>query len=159
MPLDAAHDVLDQLASISPVLRQHWQVMTDNQLYVDAGNYPLFLISSFAACCIPIAKAVQIYRPKWRIMLPPHPAGLFLIILIFSLYYALEVAGGNSASLTFRSIFQLYLDRVGIYYVGQFAIIWVYSIGLLFLTLAVLHSISALARYLNPIERNPEGML
>ena len=146
LPLDWAYQCLEWLSIIAPVLRQHVAVLTEKHLIIDIRNYPVFLIISFLMCCIPIVQACRIYFKKWRIMLSPHPISLLIIAMIFGEYYFMMVLQVDTAALKFRSMYQLYFDGAGIYYIRQFGLIFLYSVGVIFLILYLLYGIGLFVR-------------
>ena len=149
LQVDRALSALECISAIDPVVRQHTSVLTKLGRTIDIANYPVFLVVTFLTLCIPIVQLCRIYSKNWRIMLSPHPAGFLLIFVIASLFYALEIWGANSASLAFRSIYQLYFDDLGIYYILQTGVLFVYAFGLLLVVLTILHSLSAVSRLVN----------
>lgn len=149
LPESVALKLLEGLSTIAPVLQQHGLTLQTRGQIIDLANYPAFILIAFGVACIPMLTLVKIYIRKWRIMMSPHPAGVVLMTIIFALYYALIINQSDWASLSFRSIYQLYFDQFGIYYLRQYCAIFIYCFGLLFLLLNILHSFSAAARCLS----------
>ncbi|MBC8007679.1 MAG: hypothetical protein H7X76_06505 [Prolixibacteraceae bacterium] len=154
LPLAWAKELLSLLSKLAPVLQQHLTILSEAGRTTDIANYPVFLLASLLCCCVPIAKVISTYVGRWRCMPGPPPLSAYLLItIIFGMFFILTVLEFDAASRSFRSIYQLYFDKAGLYYVRQFALVFLFSVGLLALTLLLLSLISVAARAIERLRR------
>jgi len=158
MSLDRARLTLERISYVDPVVAQHLSLLERLGRTTDIANYPAFIAVTFLFLCIPIAHGCWIYFRRWRVMLPPHPVVPFVIGVISSLYYVLEIQGFGSASENFHSIYHVYFDSRGLYYFPQAALFFVYAAGLLVFVLAALHTLSAILRRIRAESVSPRDL-
>ena len=146
LPVAWAYNLMLSISVVAPVIRQHWAILVRQDRIADAANYSLFVAISILMCLIPIFVLVRVHLQKWRTMLSPHPMGLVLVPFFFLLNYLLMVKGVDFASDAPKSIYQLYFDKIGLYYFRQYVMIWLSSIGPLFLSIMAVGFANVLTR-------------
>jgi hypothetical protein len=146
LPLDTANSLIDYMSVVAPVLQQQWSTLIVMRLLVDASNYPAFLLFASGICAVPITVAVIVHAQKWRTMQSPNPGAPLLAAVIFALYYFMMFVGVDTASPTFRSIFDLYFDQIGLFYVRQYLVVFTFWFGVYCFMISVLGLLGVFVR-------------